>query len=786
MTPQQAAQQALVPDANPAWVLDQHGFDPLRDSSRESRFAISNGFLGVRGGRTVERLPDPDAAPRTYVAGLFDLVGTDPPMCALVPAPDWLRIDLALSSTGAGLEAGEVSFHRRTLDFRRGALVTESRVAHAPELAVRLRVLRVASLDCRSVGLQVVQVEVDSGTVEVTIEASFEGLQSALVCERLEQDLGVWRTHTTAKRLAMVSASVLRVDGQAVAGKPVSPFHWSWTWTTRPGQFVQFERMVALALGDAVTGNPVEQAQGHLARAVTAGWTGVLGRHEAAWAARWRASDVVVGGDPAAQHALRFALTHLNGAANPTDEHVSIAARALTGADYHGHVFWDTEIFLLPFYTLTWPEAARALLMYRFNTLGGARIKASRMGWRGAMYAWESANTGAETCPPHAISPDRRIVDILCGTEELHISADVAYAVWHYWQATGDDAFLRNAGAEIVLETARFWSDRARIEADGLHHIRGVIGPDEYHETVDDNAFTNVMARWNLRCGLAVAAKLAQAWPQRWASLSGAIGLDEAELRQWANTADTMATGLDPHTGLFEQFEGFFGLEQIDVASYAGRSAPMDMVLGRERTQASQVVKQADVVALLVLLPDEFPAGAADANFAYYEPRCSHGSSLSAAMHGVAAARLGQSELAMRFFRQASATDLADTHAAIDGGLHIASLGGVWMMAVLGFAGLAVTDSGLSFDPRLPEAWTDLAFSVQWRGRHVSVRIDRVTRVFAATLGSGDPMVITLGSGEHRVSMDAALSVTLLPRKESKAFFFEKKQKAFTPAVAGS
>jgi hypothetical protein len=186
-------------------------------------------------------------------------------------------------------------------------------------------------------------------------------------------------------------------------------------------------------------GNPGDTAQGQLASATAIGWR-----------------DVLIGGDPAAQHALRFALYHLNGAANLQDEIVSIAARALTGADYHGHVFWDTEIFLLPFYTLTWPEAARALLTYRFRTLDGARAKAERLGFRGAMYAWESADTGAETCPQHAIGPDRRIVDILCGTQELHISADVAYAVWHYWEATGDDAFLQEAGAEILLETARF------------------------------------------------------------------------------------------------------------------------------------------------------------------------------------------------------------------------------------------------------------------------------------------------------------------------------------------
>lgn len=756
--------QALEPDTDPAWILDQQGFDPLRDSSRESRFAISNGFLGIRGGRTIDRLLGAAIAPRTYVAGLFDSLHVDQPISALVPAPDWLRIDISLCQHGCVLLGDDVSFRHRTLDFKRGALITESRVDNLPGKAIRLRVLRLVSMHSRALGLQLVQLDADAGAVEATLEASCEGLDSGLVTERLEQALGVWRTNATDKRLAMAVAVSLLVDGHVVAPKPLGPFKWSWTWTTRPGQVVCFERMVAVARADDLTEDPAEQALGQLATAEKLGWAGVLDKHEASWAHRWQESDFVIDGDPASQHALRFAIYHLNGAANPQDESVSIAARALTGADYHGHVFWDTEIFLLPFYTLTWPEAARALLIYRFRTLDGARAKAERLGFRGAMYAWESADTGAEMTPEHAIGPDRHVVDILCGTQELHISADVAYAVWHYWEATGDDAFLQEAGAEILLETARFWASRAQGEADGRHHIRGVIGPDEYHETIDDNAFTNVMARWNIRRGLATAALLRQRWPVLWETLSSALALYDAELQQWAGVADTMATGLDPQTGLFEQFAGFFKLETIDLASYAGRSVPMDVVLGRKRTQAAQVIKQADVVALLVLLPEEFADGTEATNFSYYEPRCSHGSSLSAALHGVAAARLSKSEMAMRFFRQASATDLADTHAAIDGGVHIAALGGMWMMAVLGFAGLTMNESGLGLNPQLPDGWQSLAFSVQWRGRRVSLSIDGSRKAIQATLASGEPMIIAVGEEKYQLGREAPLVINLVAK----------------------
>ena len=314
-------------------------------------------------------------------------------------------------------------------------------------------------------------------------------------------------------------------------------------------------------------------------------------------------------GTTPSERALRFAMYHLNSAANPADEQVSIGARALTGDGYLGHVFWDTEIYVLPFYIATWPEAARALLMYRYHTLPGARAKAARMGWRGAMYAWESTDTGDETTPEQLTGPTGELIQVLCGTQEQHITADVAYAVWQYWEATGDDAFMIDAGAEILLETARFWADRASPEADGKCHIRGVIGPDEYHENIDDNAYTNVMARWNIRRGVEMAAVLRDRWPDRWGELSQQLHLDDAELQQWAAGGRFAGSrGFNPDSGLFEQFAGFFDLEEVDLLRYADRTMPLDVLLGRERTQRSQVVKQADVVALLALLPEECDA----------------------------------------------------------------------------------------------------------------------------------------------------------------------------------
>jgi len=752
--------QALTPMAGAAWRLSELQDDPIRASSRDSRFTVSNGFLGIRGAQAINRKAAWTLPPRTYVAGLFDTASEPGAIPKLVPAPDWLGVRISLDGAPPNQTFGTTS-ERLTLEMKRGLLLGDFQVA-APEpgAGVTVRILRLISMSERAVGLQLIDIAGGTTEAEVRLEACLEGMDTGLAAAELTPDLGVWRTLHSGKSLAVAVAARLLIDGELLTPSETSQFRWVWTWRSRPGQPVCFERIVAVARGDDGVEAPRAVALDKLDAARKFGWRGLVGSHEAAWAERWAASGIEIRGDPGAERALRFALYHLNGAPNPEDDHVSVGARGLTGDDYNGHVFWDTEIFLLPFFSFTWPMAARALLMYRFRTLPAAKDKAVAMGWRGALYAWESADTGTEAAPAQVVGPDRLIVDVRCGTQEQHISADVAYAVWQYWQVTADDGFLLEAGAEILLETARFWASRAVLEADGRRHIRGVIGPDEYHETIDDNAFTNVMARWNIRRGLEVASVLRERWPAEWARLSAVLGVTEVELKDWNSAAHTVTTGLDPKTGLYEQFEGYFGLEPIDLTAYAGRSVPMDIVLGRERTHHSQVIKQADVVALLALAPEEFPSGAAEANFRYYEPRCGHGSSLSRAMHGLVAARLDRSEEALRFFTQTAAIDLGDAHVAIAGGLHMAALGGLWQMAILGFAGLTLLNDGVALNPQLPVKWKALAFPFQWRGRSLRIRINRSEGSVEASLLSGEPMTLTVCGAPHALTVGQRVCIT--------------------------
>jgi trehalose/maltose hydrolase-like predicted phosphorylase len=759
--------QALQPTQDSSWVLTHEGYNVLTENAVESRFALGNGFLGMRASRPVSRGPTWvswlghirwASWPRCYVAGLFDRPNTVPPVPALVPVADWSHVTLVLDGNPQLLLDGEYLASVRQLDMRRGILLSDlSYRAHAG-ITICSGELRLVSLADRAVALQLLRFSLDRDGIDVTLEANFAMAGMGMEPLQLDRDVCAWRTEGSGKAVAMAGSVTLRADGRPLVPERSFSLRWIWRWRSVAGQELELDRLVTVARSDRWADDPALVAADAMARGRALGWRGVLAAHETAWRQHWDASDVIIEGDDKVQEAVRFAVYHLTSAANPEDECVSVGARGLTGDAYFGHVFWDTEIYLLPFYVGVWPEAARALLMYRYHTLHGARAKAAHFGFRGALYAWESADTGEETTPERVIGADGTPVEILTGRMEHHISADVAYAVWQYWRFTRDDDFFLRAGAEMLLETARFWASRAVAEADGKRHIRHVIGPDEYHEDVDDNAFTNVMARWNIGRGLETMDLLRERWPNHAAALREKLALGDDELADWRDAIARIVTGLDAATGIYEQFAGYHKLQPLDLSLYADRKMPIDVVIGPERTQRSQVVKQADVVALIALLPDEFPGAAAKANFRYYEPRCAHGSSLSAGIHALVAARLGETETALRFLRQAAIADLElDPNSA--GGIRIAGLGGLWQAIILGFAGLDLKSDMLGIDPRLPPHWRSLSFRVCWRGRSVAIRIAGKTA--QATLVDGEGMEIRIAVTRGKLTPGVTLEVSI-------------------------
>ena len=728
----------FAPTADPLWRIEEEGFNLAREHEIESLFAVSNGYVGSRASLAEG---SPLSNPATFIAGVFDTNASarGDTIPELAAAPDWMQLSLQATGSEFRLDQGDYLWHRRMIDLRQGIFWRELQYRVGDGGVIEGRSCRFASLADRHVLFQRVRLTAENHFPNIHLRAVTEPVierpgrvrltPESCPAKEIETNPGYLLelcTWTTGIKVAIAAAGRLQIDGGQVIAPEIesTPDRYieSWELDMEAGKTYRFDRLVVIYTSRDVD-RPATMAVGHLQRLFNSNPEEIIDTHTEAWEKRWQESDVEIDGDEALQKALRFACYHLIGAANPEDERVSIGARALTGEAYKGHVFWDTEIFMLPFYIFTDPPSARTLLMYRYHTLPAAREKARRLRYRGALYAWESTDTGEEATPGYAITPDGEIKPILNGVLEHHISADVAYGVWQYWQATLDETFLLQAGAEILFETARFWASCGSLEADGRYHIREVIGPDEYHEGVDDNAFTNAMAQWNLECAAEAARFLGERWPDRWSELARRLGVTEEEPETWRDLARRIYTGFDSRTGLFEQFQGFFGLQGIDLAQYAPHTLPMDVLLGRERTQLSKIVKQADVVMLIYLLWDRFPSEVRHANFRYYEPLTTHGSSLSPSIHAAVAARLGDIEIALRYLRQASEIDLTNNMGNAAGGVHAAALGGLWQAMIFGFAGLSLLPDGLSFTPHCPPEWQAFRFTVAWRGIRLRVEI---------------------------------------------------------------
>ncbi len=757
--------QALFPSTEePNWRIKARAFIPALEHDIETRFAISNGFLGIRGALD---MPARASRPRTFVAGLFAPGGKaffNLPL--LAPMPDWMSIKLSVEGKRLVQNSHGIEWHQRFLDMRRAMVIAEWTQRVAGGHVLRIRTARLASGAARNIAFHLTQTKLISepSPAEITLYGAPHLRTSSNKTGATGEDRASDRNrngHKESNSSAQHGTLLVQVPGSkqvaAMAGATASWFNSKpaqltegddltpvWKWEALPGQWATFARVLA-----ATSGPAADAAQNQATVTLWRTWreppATLVSSHVAAWAERWAASDIIIEGDDEDQVALRFALYHLISSADPTRSDVSIGARGLTGDAYLGHVFWDTDIFALPFYIFTWPDAARALLRYRYQTLPAARAKAARMGYRGALYAWESADTGDEVTPSLIRRPDGAVLRVRNGEEEHHISADIAFAVWSYWQATGDDQFFLEAGAEILLETARFWASRCTGAADGQQHIYDVIGPDEYHETVDDNAYTNELARWNLKRGVETAELLATRWPARWIELSARLNLSDAELTSWATSARLL---VQPHTspdGVIEQFNGYFEREDITPVAHAPGGMPIDMLLGSDRVAGSQIIKQADVLMLFVLLGEQYSEHEWAANFGYYAPRCAHGSSLSPSVHARIAARLGNMAAAETYLRQAMQIDLSDTLGASAQGIHIGALGGLWSAIVFGFLGLVFNHDSLRIHPHLPPSWRHLRIPVRWRDRRITFDISQQPLKVQVELEDGTPCTIHIG-----------------------------------------
>ncbi|WP_340023509.1 glycosyl hydrolase family 65 protein [Paenibacillus sp. FSL K6-1096] len=425
----------------------------------------------------------------------------------------------------------------------------------------------------------------------------------------------------------------------------------------------------------------------------------------------WQHADIQIGGDQALQEGIRFNLFHLLQSAG-RDRYSNIAAKGLSGEGYEGHYFWDTEIYMLPVFLMTHPEIARSLLLYRYSLLDSARMRAREMGHaQGALFPWRTISGGE--CSSY----------FPAGTAQYHISADIAYSFVQYYMVTGDSEFIERYGAELLAETARLWIDVGHYQ-DGKFKIDAVTGPDEYTAIVNNNYYTNVMAKHNLKWAARVTAEMKERSPEALKGLTAKLGITEEETGEWRTAAERMYLPYDPELGISPQDDTFLHKQVWDLKGTPKDKYPLLLHYHPLTLYRYQVCKQADAVLAHFLLEDEQDEAVIRASYHYYEGITTHDSSLSSCVFSIMASKLGEVDKAYDYFIETARMDLDNTHGNTKDGLHMANMGGTWMAIVFGFAGLRIKDSGLSLAPVLPKQWDSYAFTIKYLNRQLSVTVD--------------------------------------------------------------
>jgi alpha,alpha-trehalose phosphorylase len=463
----------------------------------------------------------------------------------------------------------------------------------------------------------------------------------------------------------------------------------------------------------------------------------------------WDRCDVQIDGDDALQQAVRFSLFHLAQASARADR-TGVPAKGVTGLGYEGHYFWDTEIYVVPFLAYTSPHVARNLLRFRYLMLPKARERAAEVNQQGALFPWRTIDGNEASAYYQA------------GTAQYHINADVMHALKVYVQATGDEDLLKREGAEMLVETARLWADLGFHRAsERAFHIHGVTGPDEYTAMVNDNLFTNVMARFNLRYAADTVEWLRKEQPAEHDRLVATVGVTADEVAEWRRAADAMYIGYDEELGIHPQDDSFIDKEPWDFESTPPDTYPLLLHYHPLVIYRFQVLKQADVVMAMWLAGEHFTPEQKRRNFEYYDAITTGDSSLSPCVQAIIAAEVGEMDLAEQYLNQAAYIDLGDGWANTADGAHVAAMGGVWAALVYGFGGMRDHNGAMSFDPRMNGAWEALRFCLTWRGRQVEVEIRHETARFS--LRSGEPMPIEVRGVEYHLTTDEPLVVELTP-----------------------
>jgi trehalose/maltose hydrolase-like predicted phosphorylase len=740
------------------WILEDKGFDPKAVVHHGNKYFLGNGYMGYRG--TMEEFEAGELV-GIMVAGLYDKVGNSWREPVNAPNPFFTRV--IHNNTPLHLLHSPIENHQQSLHLRLACHSRSTTFTTPENNRVTLTARRFLSQANRHLLAMEYTIHCEQ-SAELTIETGIDtkiwdinGPHLHIENAAIDDDIIVARckTQELGRRVAMAE-TVVWDNPSAQQETMAGGFLRSFRLQAKAGQTYRFWKFAALFTDNDGVASPENEAVQLCRQAREAGFAKVFEDHAAAWEKHWLEADVEIEGDPEGQFALRYSLYHLLSIAPEHSERLSIPARGLSAQVYKGAVFWDTEMFMVPFFLSTLPHIARNLILYRYHTLDGARRKAKEYGFEGAFFAWESQESGDDACSLF------NITDVFTGRpmrtyfrdKQIHVSAAIAHAIQDYLQQTGDEAFLLEGGAEVIFECARFFQSYAYYKVSReRYEFLDVTGPDEYHERVHNNAYTNRMVRQTFGIALEVRDLLEKRHPEFFAALIERLSLKEMLDSLPELVAKTFVPGPAPETGIIPQFDGYETLEDVTLQTLKSRLLNPTEYLGGGNGLATstRILKQADVVLMLSLFPEDYSKEIQQANWNYYEPRTEHGSSLSACAYARVAAQIREPDVAYPHFLKSATIDLTGKSKQYIGplyigGTHPASNGGAWMVAILGFAGLQINPEGPSLHPCLPRQWKSLRFRVHWHGQAFTVAIRRDETTIEADKTNDETCAWTVGN----------------------------------------
>lgn len=742
------------------WTITQEHWDPERELFYESIFSLGNGYMGVRGfkGEEAGRARHENGI---FVAGLYDEL--KPGITDMVNTPDFMHFRIAVDGEPVGFADGRLKAFNRVLDMRAGVLQTSFAWHSDKGKILTVNSEKLISLHDKHLAGVLYEISADADA-EVSVCTGINGdvCNNPIADEQLadntdmvtfltgmetEETGGLCRlkaaTRTTGYGIGEAFAAHARIDGIPAddweTDAQEKGIYRKGVFALKKGQVLRVENRIAVYTSRDTEWCDWEKAD------LSEGYDVMRIEHESAWRDKWDIADISIEGDEVAQQAVRYGIFQLIQANAEDDPYVSIGARGLLHGRYKGCYFWDTEVFMLPFYLYTNPRGARNLLLYRYHTLPGAECNARRLSMAGAKYAWMSTITGEEQCETWDI-----------GCCEVHVTADIAYTVWQYYLATHDRAFITEYGAEILVKTARYWVGRfTHSPEDDRYHMLFVKGPDEYGGVTQNNTYTTMMAIYNMKAAQKAMALVKAKDPEKWDALCRRTGFEEEEIDLWEDIAQKAVIAYDAENDLYIEDEAsFLRLEPLDVRGVKKDDCPLYRTIAYDRLQRYRVLKQADVIQLMLLLPHLFNEQQKRAAWDHYEPITAHDSSLSFGSHAMFAARLGLKEEAYAYFMKSARLDLGDLleNTAVEG-VHPAAFGITWQALVNGFGGVMVTPMGLHINPCMADDWDSVRFHFRYGEGLFSMTMNRETFTVRMEEGSRDKEASFLIYGETRQIM---------------------------------